>query len=299
MIEKFEDIVNTVKGEENKTIAVAMAQDEDAILAVKKSKDEGIADAVLVGDEQKIKSILEKQNIPAGTFQIVHVEGEREAIKEAISLIRKGDANVLMKGKCSSANYLRGILDKEHGLREGDVLSHLAVFEVETYKKLILMSDAALNIYPDLQAKIAITNNAISAAHRLKIDVPKVALITAIEKVNHEAMPCTADAAIISKMAQRGQIKGAEVDGPLAVDNALSLKSCQVKGIKSSVGGDADILIMPNIETGNCFYKLMTTLCNSKSAGIILGAQAPVVLPSRADSEDTKFYSIAVAMLIS
>ena len=299
MIVQFEEIVTTVKGEENKTIAVAMAQDEDAILALKKAKDAGIADAVLVGDEQKITSILENQNIPAGTFQIVHVEGEREAITEAISLIRKGDANVLMKGKCSSANYLRGILDKEHGLREGDVLSHLAVFEVDTYKKLILMSDAALNIYPDLQAKIAITNNAIAAAHSLKINVPKVALITAIEKVNHEAMPCTADAAIISKMAHRGQIKGAEVDGPLAVDNALSSKSCQVKGIKSSVGGDADILIMPNIETGNCFYKLMTTICNAKSAGIILGAQAPVVLPSRADSEDTKFYSIAVAMLIS
>jgi phosphate butyryltransferase len=197
---------------------------------------------------------------------------------------------------CSTANFLKGLLDKNNGMRSGQVISHLAVFESPNYHKLFMMSDAAMNIAPDLSAKIAITQNAIMAAKKMGLTRPKVAIISAIEKVNPEGIPSSADAAIIAKMADRGQIADAIIDGPLAVDNALSALSCQVKGLKTPVAGDTDICIVPNIETGNVFYKLLTIMGNAKVAGIIVGASVPVVLTSRADSDESKFLSIVTAL---
>ena len=204
-----------------------------------------------------------------------------------------------MKGLCSTAGFLHTILNKDNGLRSHKILSHLAIFESELYHKLFMMSDAAINIAPDLDTKIGITENAIIAANKLGYKRPKVALISAIEKVNIIGMPSSVEAAIISKMGERGQIGEAMIDGPLAVDIALSKKACEIKKLKSLVGGDADILIVPNIETGNAFYKLLTVLGKVKAAGVVLGSTIPVVLTSRADSEESKFLSLITALSIS
>ncbi|MDZ7337529.1 MAG: bifunctional enoyl-CoA hydratase/phosphate acetyltransferase [candidate division KSB1 bacterium] len=299
MIRRFDQLVDEVKKLGGKRIAVAMADEEDALRAVNHARGAGLAEPILVGDKEEILRMAEAAGIDITGVAVEHAEGEAGAVARAVELVREGDAEVLMKGRCSTAAFLKGILDKNSGLRGSGILSHLAAFEVPTYPKLILMSDAAMNIAPDLQTKIAIVENAIAAAHKLGMNAPKVALIAAVEKVNPEGMPCTADAAVIAKMAQRGQIKGAIVDGPLAVDNALSSKSCEVKGISSPVGGEADILIMPTIEVGNCFYKTLTVLAGARCAGIVVGARAPVVLSSRADSDDTKFLSIALALMVS
>ncbi len=299
MITSFTQLVQEVKSAENRVISVAVAQDADVLEALVKAREADLATAILVGDREKIERIAREENLDLSPFEMVDVKEEKAAVQTAIELIRDGKANVLMKGLCSTATLMKGVLDKETGLRRSGLLSHLGIFEVPTYHKLILMSDAALNIFPTLEEKIAITQNAISIAHRLGIEVPRVALITAVEKVNPGKMPATTDAAVIAKMAERGQIKGALVDGPLAVDNAFSRKSCEVKGIQSEVGGDADIAIVPNIEAGNIFYKLMSYLAGAKTAGIIIGARVPIVLTSRADSEETKFLSIATAAKVS
>lgn len=299
MIKTFDQVVEGVKGGKKKTIALAMAQDAEALAAIDIAVDKGLAEGVLVGDQQEIEAKAKQVNVNLARFTIIHETGEQAATQRAVQLVRDGQVETLMKGKCSTSVILKAVLDKDKGLRSGKLLSHLGVFETAAYPKLIFMSDAAMNIAPDLSAKIAITENAIQAAHRLGIAEPRVAMITAIEKVNAEAMPCTLDAAIIAKMADRGQIKGALVDGPLAVDNALDKHSCAVKEITSPVGGEADILILPNIESGNVFYKLMVYMARSKTAGVICGARAPVILPSRADSDETKFLSIALALMIS
>ncbi len=297
--QSFDQVLKCVKGELNKTIAVAMAEEEEVLAAVSMAYREGLADAVLVGDEKTIRNISAEHDIDISAFDIVQADGEQQAVVRAVQLVRGHLADVLMKGKCSTATLLKAVLDKEHGLRSGKLLCHLAAFQVDAYHKLLFMSDAAMNIRPDLLTKVSIVENTIHATQALGIEKPKIALLAAIEKVNPAAMVCTEDAAVICKMQERGQIKGAIIDGPLAMDNAISPKSCEVKGITTAVGGDADILIMPDIESANIFYKTMAYLGCAKTAGIIIGAKVPIILTSRADSDETKFYSLALGMATS
>jgi phosphate butyryltransferase len=299
MITSFADLLSEVKGKPKKNIAVAMAEEEDVLMAISAAHTQGIANAVLVGHREKIVEIAEKHQIDIKPFDIVNAEEERQAVAISIQLVRERLADTLMKGKCSSATLLKGVLDKEQGLRSGKLLSHLAAFEVPYYPKLIMVTDAAMNIAPDLSAKVSIIENAVQAAKLLGIAKPKVAVIAAVEKVNYDSMPCTVDAALLSQMAARGQIKDAIVDGPLALDNAVSVHACEVKGIQSPVNGEADILMMPDIEAGNVFYKTMTYLAGSKVAGIIVGAQVPIILTSRSDSDENKFLSIAFGLITS
>ncbi|WP_457565755.1 bifunctional enoyl-CoA hydratase/phosphate acetyltransferase [Caldithrix abyssi] len=298
MLRSFKQLLNQVSKMERRKIAVAMAQDSEILLALNAAYSAGLGDAILVGDREQIIKRAEEEHINVKNFEIVDVKEEKKCVREAVEIVRFGEAQVIMKGLCSTANFLKGILNKEYGLRAAEVLSHLAIFESPNYPKLLMMSDAAMNIAPDLKTKIAIANNAIRAAHALGYKRPKVALLSAVEKVNAENMPSSADAAIMAKMAERGQLAEAIVDGPLALDNALSPKANQIKGLQSAVGGKADICIVPNIEAGNIFYKLMTVLGNALVAGVILGAAAPVVLTSRADSENAKFLSIATALAV-
>ncbi len=295
----FDRLVARVQGEKRKTIAVAMAQESHVLQALETARRHRLAEGILVGEMDAIRRAAEEAGVNISRFEIVPQRGEAEAVHRAIEVVRAGEADLLMKGKCSTAAFLRGILDREKGLRGPGLLSHLAIFEVSTYPKPLFMSDAAMNIYPDLAQKVEITKNAIRSAQLLGVEVPKVALIAAVERVDPEHMPCTVHAAAIAKMADRGQLGNARVDGPLAVDNALDPESCRVKGINSPVGGDADILIMPNIEAGNTFYKTMTILARAKTAGVLVGARVPVILPSRADSDETKFLSIAAAVAMS
>jgi phosphate butyryltransferase len=297
--QSFDQVLKRVKGELNKTIAVAMAEEEEVLAAVSMAYREGLADAVLVGDEKTIRNISAEHDIDISAFDIVQADSEQQAVVRAVQLVRGHLADVLMKGKCSTATLLKAVLDKEHGLRSGKLLCHLAAFQVDAYHKLLFMSDAAMNIRPDLLTKVSIVENTIHATQALGIEKPKIALLAAIEKVNPGAMVCTEDAAVICKMQERGQIKGAIIDGPLAMDNAISRKSCEIKGITTTVGGDADILIMPDIVSANIFYKTMAYLGCAKTAGIIIGAKVPIILTSRADSDETKFYSLALGMATS
>ena len=296
MIKNFDEILEKVKSESQKTIAVAMAEDADVLLALERARANGLTKAILTGNSENIIKIMIELKIDPQDYEIIVTNDERSSVEKAVEQVKKGNAQVLMKGLCSTATFLKGILDKSNGLRSGKVLSHLAVFESPRYHKLFMLSDAAMNVAPDLSAKIAICENAIKSAIALGYEKPKIAMISAVEKVNPDGIPSTADAAIIAKMNERKQIKNAIIDGPLALDNALSKQSCEVKGLETPVGGDADIIIVPNIETGNACYKLLTILGGAKVAGIIVGATAPIVLTSRADSDESKFLSIVTAL---
>jgi phosphate butyryltransferase len=298
MLRSFSEVLEKVKSNERKIIAVAAAQDEPVLEAIRDAINIGMVDAILVGDKDKIVEIAGKINLVVNDLEIIHEPDNNKAALKAVELVSTGKAHMVMKGLLETSTILKAVLNKEIGLRTGKLMSHVAVFEIPNFDRLIFITDAALNMYPDLKAKIDILNNAVSVAHALGIDKPKVAPICAVEVVNPD-MPATIDASLLSKMNERGQIKGCIVDGPLATDNALSEEAARHKKINSPVAGKADILLLPNIEAANVMYKTLTYTTNSKSGGIIVGASAPVVLTSRADSPESKLNAIALAALVS
>ncbi len=291
---KLTDLYELAKSSRKKKIAVAVAHDEHSLEAVCAVVKSGLIEAILVGSEQKIKDLAGKLKLDLKGMKIVNEEADPAAVKKAVALVRNKEADILMKGNVPTATFLRGVLDKENGLRKSDVLSHFALFEVPTYHKLIGLTDAAMVIAPDLKTKIAIINNAVEFMNKLGVPKPKVAMLCAVEMVN-EQMPATLEAALIAKMNQRGQIKNCIIDGPLAYDNAVSLASAQHKGIVSDVAGDADMLVVPDIEAGNVLYKAYGFSANAKLAAVVLGAAAPIVLTSRSDTEESKQASIVMA----
>ena len=297
-IRTLEQLVESLKGAPARRLAVAAGHDEHTIQAAARAAREGIAQVTLVGDGRRIASLCARFGVDAELFTIVDEANETRAGAVARDMVREGNADVLMKGLIGTETYMRLILDKELGLLpRGAVLTHVTVLDVPAYQathgKLLLVSDVAIIPAPDVATKVTIVAYAVAAAHSFGIAEPKVALLAASEKVS-ERMPATVDAAIIAKMAERGQIEGALVDGPLALDVALSPEACATKGLRSAVAGDADVLIFPNIETGNAFYKSATILGGARLAAVVVGASAPCVLTSRADSEESKFFSIAM-----
>jgi phosphate butyryltransferase len=292
---KLSEIESLVKSKKNCRMAVAYGQDEDTILAVKRAVEEKIVDAIMIGDEKVIRDVCAKLKIDPGIFEIVNEPDEKKSGDKAVRLIIEGKAQILMKGLISTPYYLKPILNKEYNLVGKDVaLSHTAILEIPTYDKLLIVSDVAMIPYPDLNQKVQMINYNIKIAAKLGIENPKVAILAANEKVS-DKMPCTMEAAVISKMAERKQIKGAIIDGPLALDVAISKHALGVKGMKSPVEGYADILIMPNIEAGNIFYKATTLLAKGMLAAVVTGAPFPAILTSRADDDDSKYYSIVLA----
>ncbi len=281
-----------------KKVAVAVAQDKPVLEAITEAKKMGIADAVLVGDREKIEAIASNLSMDLSHFEIVEEKDVKKAALKAVELVSTGYADMVMKGLVDTATFLRSILNKEIGLRTGKRMSHVAVFEIEGIDRLILLTDVSFNMYPDLKAKVDIINNSVGVARALGIEEPKVAALSAVEVVNLD-MPATVDAAILSKMNERGQIKGCVVDGPLAMDIAISREAAEHKKISGPVAGRADILLMPNIESGNILYKALTYTTKTKHGGILVGTSAPVILTSRADSYETKFNSIALAALVA
>jgi len=295
-VKSFNDIFEKVRMDSRKKIiAVAAAEDDAVLKAVVKARELGLCEAILVGDQEKIEKIMDEENMEK-SFRIIDEKNPTEASKIAAELVRNGEAQILMKGLVDTKSLLRAVLDKERGLASGNLISHVAAFEVPGYDRMLFVTDAAMNTYPGIKEKVAITNNAVKFVRSLGIETPKVAVICAVEVVN-EGMPATIDAAMLSKMNDRGQIRGCIIDGPLALDNALSAEAAEHKGIKSPVAGHADILLMPNIESGNILYKALTYTTKSKSGGVLLGATAPVVVTSRADSFESKVNSIAMAVL--
>jgi phosphate butyryltransferase len=298
LVRNFDEILNKVKSSNIKKVAVAVAQDEPVLEAIKAAKEQKIADAILVGDTEEIKKVAEMVGMDLTGVEIIHEEDPAKAALIAVEQVTKGKADMVMKGLVDTAAFLRAVLNKEVGLRTGRLMSHVAVFEIPSYDRLIFITDAAFNMYPDLKAKIDILNNAVQVAQAVGVETPKVAPICAVEVVNPD-MPATVDAATLSKMNERGQIKGCIVDGPLALDNALSEEAAKHKKISGQVAGKADIMLLPNIEAGNVMYKTLTYTTSSKNGGILVGTSAPVILTSRADSFETKLNSIALAALVA
>lgn len=298
MIKSFDEIIGKVKSQAIKTVAVAVAQDEPVLEAIRDAKKNGIANAILVGDKEEIITIGKKIGMNMDDFQIVDEKNVNAAALTAVKLVSSGKADMMMKGLIDTATFLRAVLNKEVGLRTGKQMSHIAVFEIPGYDRLIFLTDAAFNMYPELKEKVDIINNAVMVAKAVGVETPKVAPICAVEVVN-SAMQATLDAAMLSKMNERGQIKGCIIDGPLALDNALSEEAAHHKKISGPVAGKADILLMANIEAGNAMYKCLTYTTESKSGGLLAGAAAPVIVTSRADSPESKMNSIALAALVA
>ncbi|MGN0025525.1 MAG: phosphate butyryltransferase [Clostridium sp.] len=298
MSKNFDDLLLRANEISNKKVAVAVAQDEPVLEAIKLAKEKGIADAILVGDMKAIKKIADKINMDLSDYEIVNEPNVKKASLEAVRLVSTGKADMVMKGLVDTATFLRSVLNKEVGLRTGKLMSHVAVFEVEGLDRLILLTDAAFNTYPDIKGKIQILNNSVDVAHACGIKMPKVAAVCAVEVVNPD-MQATIDAALLAKMNDRGQIKGCIVDGPLALDNALSVEAAEHKGITGKVAGKADIILLPNIETANVMYKTLTYTAKTRNGGLLVGTSAPVILTSRADNFETKVNSIALAALVA
>jgi phosphate butyryltransferase len=281
-----------------RTIAVACPHDEDVLLSLDRATAAGLVRPLLVGRRAQIEALCRELKLERFRPEIVECADDSAAVELAVRKVKGGEAQMLMKGLVSTGTFLKGILNKDFGLRSRPLLSHVAVFEEPVSARLVVFTDVAMNIAPDLQQKAQILENAVDLAHRLGMEKPRVAVIAAVETVNAE-MPATIDAAALAKMADRGQIKGCVVDGPLALDNALSVEAARHKGITSPVAGMADILLVPAIEAGNVLYKTIGLLGKWPLAAVIVGASAPVVLTSRADSDETKFNSIALAAAIS
>jgi phosphate butyryltransferase len=294
MIKTLNELIEMAKAKTTRRVAVAAAADMPVLKAIKDAMNEGIVMPILIGEEAKIREMASQIDLSLENIEIVDEANAGRAAQIAVKKVRDGEADILMKGLVSSGSYLKAILDKENGLRSGDTLSHLAFFETPYYHKLIAVSDAAMNVEPEFKDKVAMIQNAVTAFHKLGISKPKIAVIGAVESVNYKMEPST-HAALITMMNKRNQIKGCIIDGPLALDNAVSKEAAEHKGIDSPVAGDVDLLLTPDIYSGNVLYKSLNFLGGAAAAAVIMGAKVPVVLTSRSDTDKSKLMSIALA----
>ena len=297
-IRSLDQLVADLRDRPSRRVVVAAGHDPHTIGAAARAVAEGIAEVTLVGDASRIKRLCAEMGLDADGFTVVEEPDPVAAGRIAVDLVRSGRADVLMKGLIPTSDYMKQILDKENGLLPaGHVLTHVTVVELPAYLashgKLLFVADVAIIPSPDLPTKVQILEYCIAAAHSFGIEQPRAALIAATEKVSPR-MKATVHAAEITQMARKGGFSGAIVDGPLALDVALSPEACQIKGLESPVEGNADILVFPNIESGNVFYKSSTLLSGARLAAAVVGTTAPCVLTSRADSEESKFLSIAM-----
>lgn len=299
-IEKISDIYEVLKSSTSKKrLVVAFANDSHSIEAVYLAVKAGLIEAILVGDTEVIKSVCKENGYDASCFKIVHESVDVKGAELAVEMIRKGEADIIMKGLVSTDKYMRAVLNKERGIvTPNAILSHVTIMECKAYHKLLVFSDAAVIPCPDLNQKVAMIKYVTNTAKALGIKTPKVAVIAPTEQVLVKVQS-TVDAAILSKMGERGQIGGAMIEGPMALDVAIDKEAAEIKKIYSDVAGDADCLIFPNLESGNVFYKTNTKLGSSKQGAVLMGAKVPSVLSSRGDSVETKLNSIALAAILS
>ena len=298
VLKSLSDLKLIVAGGPRKKLVLAAAQDQHSLGAVIRAWKDDIIEPIFIGNKIEIQSICDANNYDINGIRVIHETNMDTSVEIAVKMAANKEADVLMKGKIGTSALLKAVLNKEWGLRTGQLLSHFAFFEVETYHKLIAVTDVAMNIAPNLKDKIAIVNNAVNCMNKLGYINPKVAVLGAVEMVN-ENMEATLDAALLSKMNQRDQIKNCIIDGPLAFDNAVSYESAKHKGIRSEVAGDTDLLLMPDIEVGNVLYKSLVFFAKAKVAAVILGAMVPIVLTSRSDSEQAKYDSILLSAAVS
>jgi len=297
-IRTFAQLLEVARAKGPKTVAVAAGHQSEVILAGLDAEVAGLAEVVLVGDTDRIQSLASDEGFDISRMELEHQPNPRDAAWRTMQLVNEKSADIAMKGKIETSDFLRAALSKELGLRTGRLFTHVAVFEIPGFDRLIFISDAGVIVAPDLEQKVQIVQNAIDVAHGLEVNLPRVAVLAATEVVNPK-IPTTLDAANLSKMADRGQIRGGLVDGPLALDNAISPESARIKGIKSEVAGYADILIAPDIEAGNVLAKAITYFAQGKMAGVVVGARCPLILPSRSDTREAKLISLALGVMLA
>jgi phosphotransacetylase len=293
---KYEALLARCRGFDPVPTAVAHPCEETALAGALEAAEQGLILPILVGPSARIRGIAAASGIHLGQIPIVDAPHSHAAAVKAVELVRQGDAELLMKGSLHTDELLAAVVARETGLRTARRISHVFIMDVPTYHKVLVVTDAAINIAPTLEDKADICQNAIDLAVSLGVREPKVAILAAVETVNSK-MPATLDAASLCKMAERGQITGGRLDGPLAFDNAISTEAARIKGIKSEVAGDPDILLVPDLEAGNMLAKQLSFLANADSAGLVLGARVPIILTSRADSVRSRIASCGVAML--
>jgi phosphate acetyltransferase len=293
---KYEKLLERCKQLAPVPTAVAHPCEKSALAGAVEAGQLGLIAPVLVGPAAKIEEIAKSSGIDLGNTEIIDAPHSQGAASKAVELVRQGKAEVLMKGSLHTDELLGAVVARETGLRTGRRISHVFIMDVPTYHKVLIVTDAAINIAPVLEDKVDICQNAIDLAISLGLEKPKVAILAAVETVNSK-MPATLDAAALCKMAERGQITGGILDGPLAFDNAISAKAAEIKGIRSLVAGDPDILLAPDLEAGNILAKQLSFLANADSAGLVLGARVPIILTSRADTVRSRIASCGVAML--
>jgi phosphate butyryltransferase len=297
-IRNFEQLMAEARKRGPKNVAIAAAHEKEVMLAASDAESLGLAECTLVGDQLTIERIAGETGIDLQRMTIIHASDPRMCANKVMELVGQGHAQIAMKGKVETGDFLRAALNKEYGLRRGNLLTHVGAFEIPGMDRLIFVSDAGVVVAPDMEQKYEIVRNAIEVARALGVEEPKVAILAATEMVNPK-IPATLDAANLSKMADRGQISGGLVDGPLALDNAISLESATVKGIRSQVAGYADILIPPDIEAGNVLAKAITYFANGRMAGVVVGAKSPMIVASRSDAHETKLNSMALGVLLA
>ena len=301
MINSFDELIAAVKQKPKKKIAIVAPEGSTVIKLVKQALEAALAEFILVGDEEKIKSMSAEAGLDSNLITIINIANQKEAAEEAVRLVLAGSAHAIMKGNLPTATFMRAVLDKQKGLNDNKVIS-----EITLYEKIAepagggfrFLTDCAINVAPTLEEKKQIIENAVSLAHKLGNPLPKVAVISAVEVVN-PAMPDTVDAAALSKMADRGQISGCLVDGPFAFDNAVSLEAAEYKKVSGGVAGQADILMMPNLLTANPVRKCLVYYSRQRIATALMGAKAPVIITSRTDSAETMLLTIVLAAYIS
>ncbi|MDY2737313.1 bifunctional enoyl-CoA hydratase/phosphate acetyltransferase [Intestinibacter sp.] len=299
MIKKLDQMLDVLKGSEKVVLSVAAAHDEEVLLAIKSAAQMDIIVPILVGQEQKIRQIAEEIKFDLDGIKIIDKETIEECAETAVKLVSSKEADFVMKGLLDTSVILKAVLNKEWGLRTDSLLSHVMIYEVGFYHKLLVLTDGGMNIAPDYDQKVKILKNAIKATEPLGLDNIKVAALAAKEKVNPK-MQATVDAKALEDACKQGEFgDNVIVEGPLAFDLAVSEEACKIKGFKTEVGGDVDIMLMPTIEVGNGIGKSFTYAAGAKSAGIIMGAKAPIVLVSRADSHESKLYSIAYGAIVA
>lgn len=298
MIKNFLELLKIAEKGEKKNLSVAAAHNDHVLEAVKNATELNLVNPILVGKEKEIREIAKSIDFDLTDIEIIDLQDDVETSIEATKLVSSGRADILMKGIVATAVILKQVLNKEYGLRDGKPLSQAVLFEIPTYHKMFIGTDFAFNISPDLETKKHIIENAVTLEHAIGIDKPKVAVLAAVENVNPN-MVATLDADALTKMNENGEIKDCIVYGPLAMDNAVSKESAKIKGIDSTVAGDADIFLAPDLASGNILYKTLTFLGKAKSAGIVLGAKAPVIITSRADTAVDKFNSIVLATILA
>ncbi|MDD4585202.1 MAG: bifunctional enoyl-CoA hydratase/phosphate acetyltransferase [Aminobacterium colombiense] len=280
-------------------LAVACPYGDDVLGAVCEAHRRGLVNGILIGDSEQIKKKAQEHHFDIEGLTFVEEKDDYSATEKAVQMVSSQEADLLMKGLVKTAVLLRAVLNKEWGLRTGSLLSHLFLFEIPLLNRRIIgLSDGGMNMYPDLNAKVGIIENAVECYHKIGVDNPLIAALGAVEVVNPD-MPATLDAAALTLMNSRGQIKGCTIDGPFALDNAISEEAAQIKGIESPVAGKADMLLVPTIESGNLIGKVLLYMTGGRGAGVILGARKPIVLTSRFDSMETKLLSIALGAVVA